>query len=311
MKFKAFLSDHGVHLLERRFIPAFDKIGRSCHLYLTRDHAILLHNLLNGDGVQAIAQFKKEVLFEDYRISSQNDDRIAFTIDLGLLHRALKSSMSMAGEKLQIKLIKKRTINSQQPMPFLTFESKGYKSAVIQDVPVSKPLSRAEVLELQAALDMAQDIPETLVQVSDLSRLQSLVERLKHVGDLLDVAITRYGDLHLQVSTTLINVGAEYKKLKVLGVKASPPPGEEDLSPPVRTEMAIQRGEASSVQVSMRHFGKSLQCHLAKPDCAFYGISPLAACLTIIFQFFIPGTRQTDKSISLHCRLPILDTGSS
>ncbi|CAN6462926.1 unnamed protein product [Victoria cruziana] len=299
MKFKAFLSDHGVHLLERRFIPAFDKIGRTCHLYLTRDHTFLLHNLLNGDGVQAIAQFKKEVLFEDYRISSQNDDRIAFTVDLGLLHRALKSSMSMAADKLQIKLIKKRTVNSQQPMPFLTFESKGYKSAVIQDVPVSKPLSRAEVLELQAALDMAQDIPE------------SLVERLKHVGDLLDVAITRYGDLHLQVSTTLINVGAEYRKLKVLGVKASPPPGEENFSPSARTGMAIQRGEASSVQVSMRHFGKSLQCHLAKPDSAFYGISPLAACLTIIFQFFIPGTRQTDKSISLHCRLPVLDTGSS
>ncbi|KAF9613500.1 hypothetical protein IFM89_008347 [Coptis chinensis] len=63
-------------------------------------------------------------------------------------------------------------------------------------------------------------------------------------------------------------------------------------------------------QVSMKHFGKSLQCHLAKPDCAFYGITPLASSLTVIFQFFIPGTRQTDKSISLHCRLPVLDPGS-
>lgn len=45
----------------------------------------------------------------------------------------------------------------------LISSKQGYKSAVIQDVPVSKPLSRAEVLELQAALDMAQDIPEVIV----------------------------------------------------------------------------------------------------------------------------------------------------
>ena len=50
-------------------------------------------------------------------------------------------------------------------MPFLTFETRGYKSAVIQDVPISKPLSRAQVVELQSALEMAQDLPQTLLQV--------------------------------------------------------------------------------------------------------------------------------------------------
>ncbi|KAL8256812.1 hypothetical protein R6Q59_028853 [Mikania micrantha] len=169
MKFKAFLTDHGVNLLEKRFLPALDKMGKTCHLYLTRDHAIFLHNLLNGDGIQSIAQFQKDALFEDYRISSQNDDRIAFTIDLSLLHRALRSILTIytefggshggdaASNRLQIKLVKKLPPHSSQSMPFLTFETKGYKSAVIQDVPISKPLSRSDVLELQAALDMAQD----------------------------------------------------------------------------------------------------------------------------------------------------------
>ena len=55
--------------------------------------------------------------------------------------------------------MKKLPPNCTQAMRFLTFETKGYKSAVIQDVPISKPLSRAQVLELQTALDMAQDIP--------------------------------------------------------------------------------------------------------------------------------------------------------
>ncbi|XP_019055424.1 PREDICTED: uncharacterized protein LOC104610120 isoform X2 [Nelumbo nucifera] len=296
-------------------------MGRVCHLYLTRDHAIFLHNLLNGDGVQCIAQFRKEALFDDYRISSQNDDRIAFVIDLGLLHRALRSSVSIslegptggsaASNRLQIKLVKKLPSNSRQPMPFLTFETKGYKSAVVQDVPISKPLSRADVMELQSALDMAQDLPQTLVQVPDLLQLQNFVDRLKHVGDLLNVSITQYGDLHLQVSTTLITVGAEFQKLRVIGVRVEAPAGDGGASAQSRTEMAKQRGEALSVQVSMKHFAKSLQCHLTKPDSAFYGIAAQGGCLTVIFQFFIPGTRQTDKSISLHCRLPVLDTGSS
>jgi len=35
------------------------------------------------------------------------------------------------------------------------------------------------------------------------------------------------------------------------------------------------------VQVSVRHFSKSIRClsHLAKPDCAFYGIAPQGARL--------------------------------
>lgn len=35
MKFKAFLTDNGVNLLEKRFLPALDKMGRICHLILT------------------------------------------------------------------------------------------------------------------------------------------------------------------------------------------------------------------------------------------------------------------------------------
>ncbi|KAJ6942219.1 hypothetical protein NC652_008128 [Populus alba x Populus x berolinensis] len=35
------------------------------------------------------------------------------------------------------------------------------------------------------------------------------------------------------------------------------------------------------LSVSVRHFSKSIRCmsHLAKPDCAFYGIAPQGACL--------------------------------
>lgn len=321
MKFKAFLTDHGINLLEKRFLQALEKMGKICHLYLTKDHIIFLHNLLNADGIQSIAQFKQQALFEDYRISSQNDDRIAFTIDLSLLHRALSSILTIYTEfggshscptanRLQIKLVKKLPPHSTQPMPFLTFETKGYKSAVIQDVPISKPLSRSDVVELQAALDLAQDLPQTLVQVPDMNQLQNFVDRMKHVGDVFNVSISKYGDLHLQISTSLITLGSEFRKLKVIGEQARGVSGDDDLSAQMRTRVAIDRGDAMNVQVSVKHFFKSLQCHFAKPDCAFYGIGQHGSCLTVVFQFFVPGTRQTDKSISLHCRLPVLDPGA-
>ncbi|XP_026665118.2 uncharacterized protein LOC120103909 isoform X2 [Phoenix dactylifera] len=258
MKFKAFLTQDGVNLLDKRFLPALDKLGRICHVYLTPDHAMFLHNLLGGDGVQSVAQFKKDVLFRDYRISSQNADRIAFAIDAALLHRALRSAVTIqtqAGDgtaSIQIKLVKKLPAGSRNSAPYLTFETKGLRSAVVQDVPISKPLSRTDVLQLQSALDAAQDLPRTLVQVPDLAQMQNLVDRLKNVGDLLAVAITQYGDLHLQVSTSLITVGSEFRRLRVLGVHANAPVGDQNLSAPTRTEMAIQRGEALSI-VSREH----------------------------------------------------------
>ncbi|CAA0827359.1 Unknown protein [Striga hermonthica] len=145
-----------------------------------------------------------------------------------------------------IKLVKKLPPHSTQAAPFLTLEARGHKSAVIQDVPVSKPLSRTEVLELQIALEASQEMPATLVRAPDLNSLQSFVDRMKHVGDVMGVTVTKYGDLHLQISTSLITLGAEFRKLMVLGERESR-----------------------------------------------------------------AGTRQTDKSISLHCRLPVLDPGSN
>lgn len=326
MKFKAFLTENGVNLLEKRILPALDKMGKICNLYFTRDHTFFLHNLLSSDGTQCIAQFRKEALFDDYRISSQNDDRIAFAIDLSLLHRALRSIINVYAEfsrngggapgvnRIQIKLVKKLPAHSTLAIPFLTFETRGYKSAVIQDVPISKPLSRTDMAELQAALDASQEMPKTLVRVPDMNRLEQFVDRMKHVGDVINVSISKYGDLHLQISTSLITLGAEFRNLLVLGEQAEVPTdgeGDRNLTPQTRHQRAIQRGDAMMVQVSVKHFFKSLQFHLAKPDCAFYGIAANGACLTVIFQFFVPGTHQTDKSISLHCRLPVLDPGSN
>ncbi|ESR40601.1 hypothetical protein CICLE_v10026990mg [Citrus x clementina] len=86
MKFKAFLTENEVNLLEKRFLPALNKMGKK---------AYFLHNLLSGEGIQCVAQFHKETLFDDYCISSQNEDSIAFAVDILLLLLAVRSSVSI------------------------------------------------------------------------------------------------------------------------------------------------------------------------------------------------------------------------
>ncbi|KAL4344823.1 hypothetical protein AHAS_Ahas11G0216900 [Arachis hypogaea] len=67
---------------------------------------------------------------------------------------------------------------------------------LFRDVPILKPLSRTQVLELQSALETAQDLPQTLVQAPDLVQLQNFVDRMKYLGDSLNVFISKYGNLH-------------------------------------------------------------------------------------------------------------------
>ena len=150
-----------------------DKVGRVCHVYLTPTHGMLLHNLLgstgpDGDGPQCVAQFAKDLLFREYSVSSRDANRVAFSVDVALLQRALRSALAVhaqsaagdASAAIQVKLVNKQTAGSRSASPFLTFETKGARSAVVQDVPISKPLSRSDVARLQAALDAAQELPE-------------------------------------------------------------------------------------------------------------------------------------------------------
>ncbi|KAH9666864.1 protein FAR1-RELATED SEQUENCE 6 [Citrus sinensis] len=87
-----------------------------------------------------------------YKVTLQALDKILNKLHLVEDHQVwirCQSPPNKIGEEAASKLY------SSNAFPY--FETKGYKSAVIQDVPILKPLSRAQVLELQTALDMAQD----------------------------------------------------------------------------------------------------------------------------------------------------------
>ncbi|CAI6009862.1 unnamed protein product [Closterium sp. NIES-65] len=199
MRFKAILTTDGVSLLEQRhlmaleqagkarpcFLPAFERIGRVCHVYLTPSDVFLLHNVLSADGVQAIAQFPTAELFSEHLISSASADRIAFSLDLSLLARALRSSLATAATRHQLKLVKKSTNPTAPALPFLSLEAKGERSSIVQDIPISTPLPRSQLIELQAGIDLVHSLPETLVWLPDLPWLRKLVERLQRIGGVI------------------------------------------------------------------------------------------------------------------------------
>ncbi|CAI7807605.1 unnamed protein product [Closterium sp. NIES-53] len=220
MRFKAILTTDGVSLLEQRFLPAFERIGRVCHVYLTPSDVFLLHNVLSADGVQAIAQFPTGELFSEHLISSASADRIAFSLDLSLLARALRSSLATAATRHQLKLVKKSTNPTAPALPFLSLEAKGERSSIVQDIPISTPLPRSQLNELQAGIDLVHSLPETLVQLPDLPSLRHLVERLQSVGDVADVATMRSGALAMRTHTPSITVAAQFKNLKVFGANS-------------------------------------------------------------------------------------------
>ncbi|CAI5498398.1 unnamed protein product [Closterium sp. Naga37s-1] len=383
------------------FLPAFERIGRVCHVYLTPSDVFLLHNVLSADGVQAIAQFptvrraghravphcsfpppvvhlrplslslppplppelfsehlissgcvdhipfslnlsllalalplssfpslhslfssshtfppppplpscpiqgelfwKHAELFSEHLISSASADRIAFSLDLSLLARALRSSLATAATRHQLKLVKKSTNPTAPALPFLSLEAKGERSSIVQDIPISTPLPRSQLNELQAGIDLVHSLPETLVQLPDLPSLRHLVERLQSVGDVADVATMRSGALAMRTHTPSITVAAQFKNLKVFGansVHTSPSvsvkhslarchltpchPGHIPLSPisPLPHPPHASTPEQS---VSVKHLARSLQCYLTRPDASYCGVAPNEACLLMIF----------------------------
>jgi HUS1 checkpoint protein len=146
-----------------------DKVGRVCNVYLMPTHAILLHNLLGAGPDGGGPQFGRDLLFRDYNLTSRNGNRIAFSVHVALLHRALRSVLAVhakspaAGDAtaaIQVRFVNKLPAGSRSATPFLTFETKGPRAAVVQDVPISRTLSRSAVERLQAALDAAQELPQ-------------------------------------------------------------------------------------------------------------------------------------------------------
>lgn len=56
MKLKATLSDRGLRVLERGFLPTLEKFGKQCQLLFGPEDVHLIQTSLNADGLQITAR---------------------------------------------------------------------------------------------------------------------------------------------------------------------------------------------------------------------------------------------------------------
>ncbi|CAI5985960.1 unnamed protein product [Closterium sp. NIES-64] len=89
-------------------------------------------------------------LFSEHLISSASADRIAFSLDLSLLARALRSSLATAATRHQLKLVKKSTNPSAPALPFLSLEAKGERLSIVQGIPIWTPCEQ-QLAHLEAS----------------------------------------------------------------------------------------------------------------------------------------------------------------
>ncbi|KAK9809651.1 hypothetical protein WJX73_000253 [Symbiochloris irregularis] len=270
MKFRATFSDRGLKLLEKGFLPCMEKHGKTCTLLAgpTELHFVQLEK--DTDGMHVTARWAKEVLFDAYSCHSQCNNKVAFTIDITLMLRVLRSAHTNAADSVDMKLCM-RTLPSATPAsaidgspgvskPFLAFSSKGNNMNMVQDMPVSKPMNRSEIEEQEKGKDLSEMCPFYLDLLPDILRLQALVDKLKGLSSTATLVVTRQGHLHLQAAAPSVHVASEIQGLDVY-------PNElKDNAQPLTASLAEGRMQQALANGMVLYLEKSITGHVGFPD---------------------------------------------
>ena len=84
----------------------------------------LVQDAVASGGLELHADLLKDEVFDEYKIASNNADKIAFALEPATLHRVLRGLIGSEATHVEVKLIK-RTVAPGKASPFLNFSSKG------------------------------------------------------------------------------------------------------------------------------------------------------------------------------------------
>ncbi|KIY96220.1 HUS1 checkpoint protein [Monoraphidium neglectum] len=254
----------------------------------------------------------KDVLFEPgtFNVQSRHHNLIAFSVDVGLLLKVLRSASGNDTERLEVKLVQKSVAmpGQEEPvqMPFMSFTARGTSVCIVQDLPISKPFTPSEIDRVAAAKSVTQYAPVYLDLSSGGPRLQAVIERLKSIGPVLRLGICKNGDLHIQVSATNVMLGAQLQGLSVMppGTTFDPAVVDRAATAEEQLQAALDAGEATSV---VKHIAKVLGVsQLSTPHQILCGISSNKGHVHVMFIFRDPTTTAAfDDSLELGFKLPI------
>jgi HUS1 checkpoint protein len=314
MKFRATFSSVGVQWLER-FVPVFDKLGKELSVLLTPNTLHLVQDAVASGGLELHADLLKDEVFDEYKIASNNADKIAFALEPATLHRVLRGLIGSEATHVEVKLIK-RTVAPGKALPFLNFSSKGVVD-ITQDVPLAGPLTKREVARLETLVQAnVKDVPYWLnLDRSATESTAVTVERLKAVGAVVELATTRAGALHLVAVSAGAGgavIGAELRNLASLPAEEERPGLErtDDRSDDASTGAAerLQRaktsGAAAAVRMDTRLLWKSLAGTHANPSDCLVGVAGNKGHVELVYRFDRQAVHGND-AVGLMVRVPV------
>ena len=146
MKFRATFSSVGVQWLER-FVPVFEKLGKELSVLLTPSTLHLVQDHTASGGLELHADVLREEVFDEYKISSNNEDKIAFHLEPAVLHRVLRGLIGSEATHVEVKLIKRlvapeRSSPSSTSPPGASWTSSRTSPSPARSTDASSPASR-------------------------------------------------------------------------------------------------------------------------------------------------------------------------
>mmetsp|Transcript_25710 Transcript_25710/g.56021 ORF Transcript_25710/g.56021 Transcript_25710/m.56021 type:complete len:319 (+) Transcript_25710:108-1064(+) len=316
MRFKATFTERGLHILEKGFLPTFEKFGKSVQVLLGPDEVHFIQTSVNTDGCHVTARFALEVLFETstYKCQSKHFNLIAFSADVGLLLRVLRGAGTNDADTLEVKLSQKtlpaETAGETRSIPYLTFTGRGANVSMIQDLPVSKPFPGPDIDRLVAAKEVAALCPYYVDLQLATPTLHALVDRMKSLGDNLMFGLAKNGDVHVNVRAVNVLLGSQVLELPVYpqDVRAQHPV-DRALPPEQQLEQAREAAEAEAVHVHLKHMSRALNVsQLTTPSQILCGIAGDRTYVHMMYVFRDP-TKDLgyDDTVHLSFRLPVKD----
>jgi len=309
MRFKATFSEKGLLVLDKGFLPMFEKFGKTLQVLLGEEEVHFVQSPLNTDGPHVVSRFATSVLFDahQYKCQSKHCNLIAFTVDAALLLRVLRSAGANNADTLEVRLTQRSMQGAPTPdtsapppppKPFLTFTGRG------------DTLSASEIDRLVATKDVDRMCPYYVDLQPCVPMLHSMVDRMKGVADAIGLATCLNGDVHVGVSAINTVMGTQVRELAVYGAPA-PAALAPDRSAPADQQLqdALHAGEAIEVHVQQKHLLRMLAAaQLTTPSQMLCGIAESRAYVHVMYVFKDPSSDDRfDDSVHLSFRLPVKD----
>lgn len=243
-----------------KIVQAVEKLQDKCVVKFTETemHIICTSDATDG-GVQVWSQVKVDSLFVEYRIQSNTNNQITLSMSSEALLTTLRSACTPSNNtglitdaEVVMKLAKK---NDQA---VLTFEILGAtrgnrRVRVTQDI-------RIEVMKLQDVERLQEPLcpePDVHILLPPLSKLRTIMDRLKTQSDFIAIRANRAGRLQISVSTDNVKTDVAWTNL-------SNPPMTRDAASQDPTQIVRPQDKEKmfGVLVSIKCFMKFLSSYV-------------------------------------------------